>query len=56
LFAPLSQVVLATYGTPTVIAREFESVDGAQAVVISGGPNGAQVRTASSRRSSAARS
>ncbi len=36
LFAPLSQVLLATYGPPAVIAGEFQRIDGAQAVVLFG--------------------
>lgn len=36
LYAPLSQIVLATYGPPSVIAREFADIDGADAVLIFG--------------------
>jgi predicted nucleotidyltransferase len=36
LFAAVSQVVLATYGPPAIIGREFEDVDGAEAVVLFG--------------------
>lgn len=36
LFAPLRQLLLATYGPPAVVAREFRDVDGAEAVVLFG--------------------
>jgi hypothetical protein len=36
LYTPLSQVILATYGPPAVIAREFGDVAGADAVVLFG--------------------
>lgn len=36
LFAPLSQVILATYGPPAVIAREFAAIDNAEAVLLFG--------------------
>lgn len=36
LFAPLSQIMLATYGPPAVVAREFADVDDAEAVLIFG--------------------
>jgi predicted nucleotidyltransferase len=36
LFSAVSQVVLATYGPPAVIAREFRDVDGAEAVLLFG--------------------
>ena len=36
LFTPLGQIVAATYGPPAVIAREFEGIDGAQAVAVFG--------------------
>ena len=36
LFNPLRQVVLATYGPPAVIGREFLGIDGARAVVLFG--------------------
>lgn len=36
LYAPLSQVVLATYGPPAVIATQFRGIDHAEAVVLFG--------------------
>jgi predicted nucleotidyltransferase len=36
LFVPLSQVVLATYGPPAVIADEFQYIDGAEAALLFG--------------------
>lgn len=36
LFAALSQVVLSTYGPPAVIAREFQGIEGAEAVLLFG--------------------
>jgi hypothetical protein len=36
LFAPLNQVIAATYGPPAAIAREFADVERAQAVVVFG--------------------
>lgn len=36
LFAPLNQIIAATYGPPAAIAREFAGVDGAQAVAVFG--------------------
>jgi hypothetical protein len=36
LYAPLSQVVLATYGPPAVMATEFQGIDDAEAVVLFG--------------------
>jgi predicted nucleotidyltransferase len=36
LYTALSQVVLATYGPPAILAKEFEGLDGAAAVVLFG--------------------
>jgi predicted nucleotidyltransferase len=36
LFTALSQLVLATYGPPAVIAHEFRNIDGAEAVLLFG--------------------
>ncbi len=36
LFRPFSLIVLGTYGPPAVIAREFDAIDGAKAVLIFG--------------------
>lgn len=36
LHAPLAQVIIATYGPPAIIAREFADVRGADAVVLFG--------------------
>ena len=36
LFDALRQVVLATYGPPAIVAREFEAIDGASAVLLFG--------------------
>lgn len=36
LFDALRQIVLATYGPPVVVAREFETIDGADAVLLFG--------------------
>jgi predicted nucleotidyltransferase len=36
LFAPLRQIILATYGPPIVIAREFAGLEGARAVALFG--------------------
>jgi predicted nucleotidyltransferase len=36
LFAPLRQLILATYGPPVIVAREFAGLDGAEAVVLFG--------------------
>lgn len=36
LYAALSQVVLATYGPPAIIAREFHGIEDAEAVVLFG--------------------
>jgi hypothetical protein len=36
LYGPVRQIVLATYGPPVVIAREFQHVDGADAVLVFG--------------------
>lgn len=36
LFAAVSQVVLSTYGPPAIIAREFQGIDGAEAVMLFG--------------------
>ena len=36
LFAPINQIVTATFGPPAVVAREFEAIDGANAVVCFG--------------------
>ena len=36
LFTPLRQVILATYGPPVVVAREFAGLDGAAAVILFG--------------------
>jgi hypothetical protein len=36
LFSALSQVVLATYGPPAIIAHEFQDIDGAEAVLLFG--------------------
>lgn len=36
LFAPLNQIVAATYGPPTAIAREFAGIDGTEAVAVFG--------------------
>ena len=36
LFAPLSQLLLSTYGPPAVIATEFQDIDDTQAVVLFG--------------------
>jgi hypothetical protein len=36
LFSPLRQIVLATYGPPAVVAREFADVDGTDAVLLFG--------------------
>lgn len=36
LFGALSQVILATYGPPAIIARDFQDIDGADAVLVFG--------------------
>ena len=36
LYAALSQIVLATYGPPAIIEREFQAIDGAVAVLLFG--------------------
>jgi predicted nucleotidyltransferase len=36
LFDPMRQLLVATYGAPAVIAREFADIDGASAVVLFG--------------------
>lgn len=36
LFAPLRQVILATYGPPVVVARQFAGIDGTAAVILFG--------------------
>lgn len=36
VFTPLRQVILATYGPPVVVAKEFDGIDGAAAVILFG--------------------
>ncbi len=36
LYTPLAQIILATYGPPAIVAREFADLDGSDAVVLFG--------------------
>jgi hypothetical protein len=36
LFTPLRQLILATYGPPVVVAKQFANIDGAAAVILFG--------------------